>query len=106
MIYQRLGWDEARAACEKLDAELAVMSDSGDRDFITGRFFGVFWIGANDRNKEDQFQWSDGTPVTYADFAEGEPDNLGGESNCVVVERDLRWHDRHCPQRYRALCQK
>lgn len=105
MIPRRLTWQDARDACARTGGRLALVENESVRDFITSRFSGQYWIGATDLEREGTFVWVDGTPAKYKDFADGEPDNLGGRANCVAVDRDRLWHDRHCSYKYRPVCE-
>ncbi len=44
-----------------------------------------FWVGANDIDQAFNFVWMDGSEMIYKDFAEGEPNNFGGNEHCVQV---------------------
>ena len=39
-------------------------------------------IGLSDRSKEGGFIWSDGSPVAYVNWRDGEPNDSGGEVSC------------------------
>ncbi|KAL7978411.1 hypothetical protein Chor_014950 [Crotalus horridus] len=57
------------------------------------------WIGLNDRTIEGDFQWSDGSPLLYESWQDGQPDShfLYGE-NCVGMSwrKDGKWSDVPC----------
>ena len=41
-----------------------------------------YWIGLNTISVATGFVWSDGTPVNYANWAKGEPNNANGGESC------------------------
>ena len=56
------------------------------------------WIGLNDIEDEGSFQWTDGSPVNYTNWAPGQPDNLN-DSDCVFLLPDGTWDDGQCEWR-------
>ncbi|KAF6023191.1 hypothetical protein EB796_018500 [Bugula neritina] len=44
-----------------------------------------WWIGLEDRDNDGEFKWQDGTPVTFVDWAEHQPADVYGITNCVVM---------------------
>ncbi|XP_041356309.1 perlucin-like [Gigantopelta aegis] len=69
-----------------------------------------YWIGANDQQDEDHFQWmSNGShkPVNYTNWYPGQPDNYGGE-DCVELRQEygFRWNDWGCNNREGFICEQ
>ena len=65
-------------------------------------------MGMTDRSEEGGFVWSDGSPVAYVNWNDGEPNNAG-EEDCVVIFPDEGtgvWNDVPCNIRSRAVCEK
>lgn len=45
-----------------------------------------FWIGLTDAGTQMQFRWTDGSPVTYTNWAHGEPNNWANRAeDCVTM---------------------
>ena len=72
-------------------------------NFIGGSY--SLYIGLRRRNNINNnagFEWTDGTPVTYSDWYEGEPSNHENKENCVVMEmgeaydKNFKWNDVRC----------
>ena len=53
------------------------------------------WIGFNDLDNENSFQWTDRSAVDYTNWAAGQPDNLN-DSDCVFLLPDGTWDDGEC----------
>ncbi|XP_019746313.1 ladderlectin-like isoform X2 [Hippocampus comes] len=54
------------------------------------------WIGLFDTLPEDDFIWTDGEDFKFSNFAGGQPDNNGGNENCVEIQADSTWNDNAC----------
>ena len=58
------------------------------------------WIGANDQETEDSFEWVDGTAITYSNWQTDEPDNDGTAQHCVIMVKEdgetKTWADVSC----------
>ncbi|KFB35078.1 hypothetical protein ZHAS_00000969 [Anopheles sinensis] len=73
-----------------------------------------YWIGANDLVRPGRYDWSLTTrPVTYTNWASGEPNNAriegddGPMERCVAIEKGtLEWNDFLCKQEKRFVCQR
>ena len=45
-----------------------------------------YWIGFNDIQTQMVFQWNDGSPVRFTNWAEHEPNNwLSRKEDCVTI---------------------
>jgi hypothetical protein len=96
-------WTDAKAACIGQGAQLAIITSAAQNTVIDGlaRGFDTF-LGATDMVTEGTFLWVDGTPVTYANYRAGVPNNGGGtyEEDCLVIEGSKTpsdtWDDRPC----------
>ena len=54
----------------------------------------MLWIGLNDRDVEGDFVWVSGEPVTYTNWAPGEPNHLNHQDYVQMDHRDDGlWHD-------------
>ncbi|XP_067425480.1 brevican core protein [Emydura macquarii macquarii] len=86
----RRSWEDAETQCRRYGGHLANIMTPEEQNFINNQYKEYQWIGLNDRTIEGDFQWSDGSPVLYENWHQGQPDSyfLSGE-NCVVIV----WHD-------------
>uniref|UniRef100_A0A4W3H3C0 Mannose receptor C-type 1 n=1 Tax=Callorhinchus milii TaxID=7868 RepID=A0A4W3H3C0_CALMI len=85
--------------------------------FVAGSFFPLlnyrsrrshqsFWIGLNKPDPNGGFVWSDGSPVIYEKWNQGEPNNYRGLENCVEARLSgiLQWNDNHCETYQSWIC--
>ncbi len=98
-------WPQAQRRCEKLGGHLVTINDDDEQHFVAALSNGGAWIGATDEADEGNYRWVSGERFTYAAFAPGEPDQKT-RSNCLVLDVDDRWHDRHCEDvSHTAICE-
>jgi hypothetical protein len=95
---------EAKAACAAIDAHLAYLTDA-QLDAVAETFVGSAdtFIGLTDLAAEGSFVWDDGTPVAFANWHTGEPNNGGSgatyQEDCVIIAGarvGAQWDDRPC----------
>lgn len=99
-------WPEALAMAKANGGYLTTISSQGEDDFIfnngvkdlsvdpnSGHGQG-YWIGLTDVQQEGTFVWENGEPVTYTDWASGEPNNFPpGEDYGTMQPWDGKWND-------------
>lgn len=93
---------DAQAYAQTFGANLiSVESASENADLVQalsnqGFATNVVWIGFSDALSEGNFVWYDGAPITYSNWAPGEPNNGGGNENCTQIYPDGTWNDLNC----------
>ena len=113
---QKWRWIEAHQACASLDRrarvasvhpQSAVFLKSFSKSFPTSQFL---WIGLVRLYDADGWAWSDGTPVDFLDWDQGQPNNAGNVEDCVHMGGGTRpaekvWHDNSCHLSLHVMCQ-
>ncbi|XP_035670035.1 uncharacterized protein LOC118411665 [Branchiostoma floridae] len=96
-------WMEAVDVCRALGASLCSIHSNAELNYIAGNVGPsgeAYWIGLNNRATNQGYQWSDGTPVGFTDWAPGEPNNVNGLENCVEMYQEpagaVQWNDVSC----------
>ena len=56
----------------------------------------VIWIGYSDAITEGSYVWYDGAPLSYSNWAPGEPNDAGGNEDCTQIYPDGSWNDLNC----------
>jgi hypothetical protein len=80
---------------------LASIGNQAEQDFVYNTFSSptrLLWIGFNDVASEGNFAWSSGEPVTFTNWAPGEPnDAIGGEDFTAIYQPGhpyaSKWND-------------
>jgi hypothetical protein len=99
--------DTANAHCARLlRGMLASIDDADENAFALSVRGGLItWLGATDRELEGTFVWRDGRPVVYSSWEAGEPNDLGGNEECVELRELGRWNDEECSRGRSFLCE-
>uniref|UniRef100_A0A1I8HUP2 DDE_3 domain-containing protein n=1 Tax=Macrostomum lignano TaxID=282301 RepID=A0A1I8HUP2_9PLAT len=109
-------WFDAKHQCEFQGGKLASIVTQEEKAYIAARIktmkdedSGIlgFWLGFNDRAEEGYWVWDDGEPVTFLNWAAGEPNNAGAGEDCGMIYADsAMWNDFACEKRYASICKK
>ncbi len=83
-------WNEAEDFCKNMGGHLCSISSSDEQKFINSLLSngrkGCYWIGGYKRN--GQWEWSNGEPFVYTNWAPGEPNDTHGiETNIMIFQR-------------------
>jgi hypothetical protein len=93
--------DAARSACAGLGATTRLASiQSAAESAVVTNLIGLnnALIGGSDEVTEGTFVWDDGSPVLLANWNAGEPNDAGGQEDCIEVigARGGAWNDVPC----------
>lgn len=89
-------WYTAEANSVALSGHLVTINDAIEQDWLIRNFSSdrYYWIGFN--KVGNSWVWSSGEPVTYVNWAPGQPDNGGRDGEYVAVMNyngPGRWND-------------
>jgi len=105
-IEQLLTWNDAQQNCVAYGGNLASVQSAQENDFI----FGITmtqrtWIGGNDIENDGTWVWNDGTPWSYENWGMNEPNNHGGNEECLNIgHHGNEWNDAPCSNEFNSIC--
>ncbi|XP_049944039.1 macrophage mannose receptor 1-like [Schistocerca serialis cubense] len=104
-------WSAAKKTCEQEGAQLASPTNRLAFDGLKQMFVkvpGVHWgnLGITDQSDEGVFVGMDGRPVSYIPWKAYQPDNNGGNENCVDINSAGESNDVICENRAPFFCER
>jgi len=89
---------------------LASITSDGIKEYVMEgmniKGLNVIWIGGTDIHQEGVWQWTDNMPWEFTSWNGGQPDNWGGNEDCLHWYAARGWNDAPCNNEYRFLCGK
>lgn len=100
VFYGNMTWKDAQTYCVSLGGNLAMPKTQDVGNFIinvaTKYNLNGLWLGATDEVQEGTWRWVDGTLMTYTNWANGEPNNSGGNEHYLETYTNNnagKWND-------------
>ncbi len=85
-------WLDARTSCAAAGGWLATVADDEENEFLAGQH-DRFFLGGCDADQEGTWTWITGEAWIYETWADGAPDNDGGDEHCLVEGTENHWND-------------
>ncbi len=94
-----LNWLDAEAAAQVLGGHLVTINDADENEWVRVNvltFDGADrrgWIGLNDAQTINDYQWASGEPFFFSNWSAGEPSQAGGIEFYVEMFANGLWND-------------
>uniref|UniRef100_A0AAQ6IFY1 Mannose receptor, C type 1b n=1 Tax=Anabas testudineus TaxID=64144 RepID=A0AAQ6IFY1_ANATE len=97
-------WFEARDYCRAIGGDLLSIHSAA------GLLVGRAWIGLHVPDPNIGYVWSDGSPLNFQHWQEGEPNNFNNDESCVEFrmhhyDMSGSWNDLNCESYNDWFCQ-
>ncbi|XP_060593952.1 aggrecan core protein-like [Ruditapes philippinarum] len=94
-------WSHAESICQHNGGHLAHIANQKEQAFIYNFLVKhrghTAWIGLNDRNYEEKFEWSSGDSLNYTNWKPGRKNHRHGHQDCVFMQATTgQWDDVNC----------
>uniref|UniRef100_A0AAZ3P0P1 Mannose receptor, C type 1b n=1 Tax=Oncorhynchus tshawytscha TaxID=74940 RepID=A0AAZ3P0P1_ONCTS len=98
-------WFEARDFCRVIGGDLLSIHSSTDL-----HHGGTSWIGLSAQDPNAGYAWTDGSPLSFQHWMEGEPNNYNGVESCAEMrnsywDEEGSWNDVNCEGYNDWLCE-
>jgi hypothetical protein len=110
VCHNRRTWWDARAYCQSMGLDLALVDTSGENTFLANvamSYVGTeYWLGHTDQNHEGRFTGWDDSDRWAGNWADGEPNNAGGNEHCAhFLGGSDQWNDIPCDVQLAVICE-
>ncbi|KAL3988682.1 somatostatin receptor 2 [Sarotherodon galilaeus] len=111
---ERKTWYEARDYCRAIGGDLVSIHSSADllhtQSYTYYHWINQYWIGLSAPDPDTGYVWSDGSPVNFQKWKDGEPNNKNDAEFCVEMGHEhwggtFFWSDVHCEKYNGWICQ-
>ncbi|CAL8382004.1 unnamed protein product [Boreogadus saida] len=110
-VASKMNWIDAEKNCISLGGHLVSIHSTGENNFIVmmvesfDPLKGPHWIGFFDVIEEGTWMWIDGSPNDFTSWRPNEPNNVGGNEDCVAFDSTQPgWNDWRCSEAAASVC--
>ncbi|KAM4552771.1 macrophage mannose receptor 1-like [Odontesthes bonariensis] len=102
-------WFEARDYCRAIGGDLLSFHSEAELE-IKPFSYRTIWIGLSAPDPATGYVWSDGSPVNFQHWVDGQPDNENNAESCAEMflfkwRKMGSWNDNQCEKYNQWICQ-
>ena len=101
-------WNAAKSACEAMGSNLAIVKSKAEQQALATKISQNTWIGLyRDPKDNSRWMWVDGSRASYTNWEGGEPNDVGGNEDCVHFWQGHsgKWNDIKCSYKMFYVCE-
>ncbi|KAL3841959.1 hypothetical protein ACJMK2_020035 [Sinanodonta woodiana] len=113
--HEKRNWVDASEMC-KFDGGYLLEVNNADEGHFLEHQVKLFnfpedgaWLGATDNMLKGDWVWAHSNTLLssrpYTHWAPGEPNDLGGNENCLIINNNGFWNDRDCSTVFHYICE-
>ncbi|XP_060244306.1 mannose-binding protein C isoform X2 [Meriones unguiculatus] len=102
---KKMSFDRAKALCSQFQGSMATPRNEKENKAILNVARDDAFLGITDMEWEDNFVDLTGNKVDYTNWNGGEPNNVGGAEDCVVLLSSGKWNDIPCSDSFLVVCE-
>lgn len=106
-VRKKTTWHTANQICLDAGGHLLFVENKKENEFIRSIINSDTWIGLSDQTKETDWEWTNGTKISFSDWYEREPNNLYEQEHYAHYMEvvNYRWNDNSNEKRFQFVCE-
>lgn len=102
-------FQEAQQVCAQAGGQLPSPRSAAEnealQELVEFENKGAAFLSMTDSETEGTFTYPGGEPLGYSNWAPGEPNNNGGNEDCVEIFTNGKWNDKSCGEKRLVICE-
>ncbi|ELK36684.1 Pulmonary surfactant-associated protein D [Myotis davidii] len=102
-------FQEAEQVCAQAGGQLPSPRSAAENEalqhLLEAENKGAAFLSMTDAQTEGSFTYPGGKPLVYSNWAPGEPNNNGGNEDCVEIFTNGKWNDKSCGEKRLVICE-